>query len=131
MLKLCVYFTLNPSELHHVSIYLDILKLLSTYVCSMFAIPHKLSLLLLTMWVVRSFEKSVNIYQSARRNVQENWVVINASVRNSYPALHKITFSAAILVTTAYSIDSRNFVCGQTCGLAHMAFIPLSSCRYK
>jgi len=64
----------------------------------MFIIPHKL---LLKMWAVVSFKKSVNIYQSARRNVQENWVVINAAVRNSYPALHKITFWAAILVTAA------------------------------
>jgi hypothetical protein len=97
----------------------------------MFIIPHKLPLLLLTMWAVRSFEKSVNIYQSTRRNVKENWVFINAALRNSYPALHKITFCAAILVTAAYSICSTNVVCGQTCGLGHMASIPFSSCRYK
>ena len=120
-------FTLNPSELQHVSICLDILALLSIYVCSMFIIPHKLP----PTWAVRSFEKSVNIYQSARRNVQENWIVINAAVRTSYPALHKITFCVVILVTAAYSIRSRNVVCGQTCRLAHMASIPLSSCRYK
>lgn len=35
-------FAFNPSELLHVSIYLDILKLLSTYVCSMFIIPQNL-----------------------------------------------------------------------------------------
>lgn len=124
-------FALSPSELLHVSIYLDILKLLSTYICSMFIIPQNLPLLLLTMWAIRSFEKSVNINQSARRNVQENWFFINAAVRNSYPALHKITFCAAILVTAAYSICNRNAVCGQTCGLGHMASIPFSSCRYK
>lgn len=101
------------------------------HVCSMFIIPHKLPLLLLTMLAVSSFEKPVNIYQSAGRNVQENWVVINAAVRISYPALHEITFCAAILVTAAYSICSRNVTCGQTCRLGHMASILFSSCRYK
>lgn len=66
------------------------------------------------MWAVRSSENSVNtcIHQSLGRNVQESWVVINAAERISYPALHKITFCAVILVPAAETwCAHRHAVC--------------------